>query len=151
MPIRLLVITIVAAGSALLVACGDDEESTGDSQTIAPSAVTVKEDIEVRDFSFSPASLEATLGNTVELSLKNEGEQDHTFTIDEFVVDEELPAGEESSLEFTPNEPGEFNYYCRFHPDRMQGSIRIARPGEAPPGDEPEPTEDSSDGGGFGY
>jgi plastocyanin len=140
------------AGIAWL-ACGSDEETTDDSQTIEPSAVTVQEEITLADFSISPSVVEATLGNKIEVALKNDGEADHTFTIDEFFVDEELSAGDESDVTFTPNQPGEFTYYCRIHPDSMQGSIRIARPGEEAPGGDAEesPTEDPDGGGGYGY
>jgi plastocyanin len=155
MRFRLVILSVVSALLAsLAIACGDDEEESGDSQTIEPSAVTVEEEVDIADFSFTPNVIEATLGNTVALSLKNDGEQDHTFTIDEFVVDEEVAAGSDSDVEFVPNEAGEFTYYCRFHPGDMQGAIRIARQGEEVPGGDAEasPTEDTSGGGGgIGY
>jgi plastocyanin len=137
---------------ALLTACGGEEESTDGAQD-EPASVTVREDIEIGDYFFEPNIIEATMGNTVEVSLTNEGEQDHTFTLDELLVDEAVAAGEDAEVTFVPNEPGEFTFYCTIHPEEMQGALRIARPGEAPPGGDVEesPTEDASDGGGFGY
>jgi plastocyanin len=148
----LALVTILAALG--LAACGgDDEETVGDSQTIEPSAVTVEEDVELGDFFIEPGVIEATLGNQVALSLENTGEEAHTFTIDEFFVDEPVPAGEDAEVEFIPNEAGEFNYYCKIHPEGMRGALRIARPGEDPPGGETEPTDspEEENSGGFGY
>jgi plastocyanin len=148
---RLVALLAATALAPLALACGGDEE-TSDSQTIEPSAVTVEQDIEVGDLFFKPEAIDATLGNTIVATLASEAEQTHTFTIDEFLVDEQVDAGNNTEVTFTPNEPGEFTFYCRIHPETMQGTLRIARPGEQLPSGEAEesPTEDASDGG-YGY
>jgi plastocyanin len=78
------------------------------------------------------------------VELANDGDEKHTFTVNEFLVDEELASGEDADVSFTPNEPGEFTFFCRIHPDTMQGTIRVARSREAP-------GETPTDGGGSGF
>lgn len=109
--------------AALAVACGDSDESSGtgsDSET--PEAIEVT----AKDFSFTPAKLKGVVGRVLEVTLKNSGGTTHTFTIDEFNVDAEVASRTETTVLVTPAEPGEFNYYCRFHQGRgMQGAITV--------------------------
>jgi plastocyanin len=142
---------ILLAAAAFGAACSDDEEATPpDDQTEAPETIEVEMTLE--DFSFAPASINADLGDEVFVELANDGDEEHTFTINEFFVDETLASGEDRDVTFTPDEPGEFTFFCRNH-DSMQGSIRIARPGEAAqPTDEAEQTDaPDTDPGGIGY
>ena len=135
---------VVIAAAVVVSACSDDEASpSGDQQTEAPQTIDVEMTLE--DFDFSPASINLDLGDEVFVELANDGDEEHTFTIDEFFVDETLASGEDRDVTFTPNEPGEFTFYCKNHPDTMQGSLRVARPGEAA-----QPTEDDDEGGGAG-
>jgi len=153
MILRYLVPLLLASATVLLASCSDDDEeaSPGDGQTQEP-AETIQVEMTIEDFSFDPAVIDADLGDEISIELANDGEQAHTFTISELVVDQTLESGQDIDVTFTPDEPGEFTYYCRIHRDRMQGALRIAGPGEEPPGGDADasPTG-SSDGGGFGY
>lgn len=105
---------------AALACGGDDEADIGSAATPSPQIVEVT----AKDFSFVPAKLRGTVGAPIEITLKNAGQAAHTFTIDEFNVDTEVAPGEETTLTVLPAEPGEFNYYCRFHEGRgMRGAI----------------------------
>jgi plastocyanin len=148
---HLIALLIVVVAASAILACSDDEEaSPPDDQTEAPETIEVEMTLE--DFSYAPASINADLGDEVFVELANDGDEEHTFTINEFFVDETLASGEDRDVTFTPDEPGEFTFFCRNH-DNMQGSIRIARPGEAAqPTDEAEETDaPDNDPGGIGY
>ena len=145
MILRYPTLMLLAAATALSAACGDDDAlGPGSEQTEAP--VTLDVEMTIEDFSFDPAVIDINLGDEIAMELANDGDEKHTFTVNEFLVDEELDSGEDADLSFTPNEPGEFTFFCRIHPDTMQGTIRVARSGEAP-------GETQTDGGGpgFGY
>jgi plastocyanin len=125
------------------LACGsDDEESPGDG---AEDGATPQEvEVAARDFAFAPTNLTGAVGEPIEITLTNTGETLHTFTIDEYNVDVEVPAGEKATFDVLPSEPGEFNYYCRFHQAQgMFGAISTTGEGvgdEA--GDEPTSAPD---------
>jgi plastocyanin len=106
-----------------VIACGSDEEATdqgGAATEVAPSEVEVT----AADFSFAPTKLTGNVGREIEVTLANTGDAPHTFTIDEYNVDVEIAAGEEMIVTVIPSEPGEFNFYCRFHQAQgMQGAI----------------------------
>jgi len=99
-----------------------------------------------------PAKLRGTVSAPIEITLKNTGQVSHTFTIDEFNVDTEVAAGEKTTVTVLPSEPGEFNYYCRFHEGRgMRGAITTtgedgSGAGAASPSDPPP-----DDTNGYGY
>jgi plastocyanin len=126
-----------------LIACGGGEEDAGGS---AKNELTpIELDITARDFAFDPADLTGSVGQNIEVTLANTGSAPHTFTIDEYNVDEEVPAGEEVSFTILPSEPGEFNFYCRFHQDQGMFGAIIATGEESAAPDEPVAEETPDD------
>ena len=88
-------------------------------------------EVELDDFYFGPTYTKAEAGSTVTLSLLNEGDAAHTFTIDSLDVDEEVQPGDSVEVEVTLPDSGAVRYYCRFHADRgMQGAF-YANEGDA--------------------
>src|SRR5436190_24210850 len=90
----------LAAGILVLGACGSGSSSASKSKTTtAPASVPVQltgkvtdkgtkdvsgkstVEVEADDYYFNPTFLKATPGATLDVSLKNEGKQVHTFTI----------------------------------------------------------------------
>jgi plastocyanin len=72
--------------------------------------------VELDDFYFEPTVLEGEAGQTLTVTMFNEGDAPHTFTIDELQVDEELQPGDEDvTAEVTFPDSGALVFYCRFH------------------------------------
>jgi len=114
-------VAIVSIPLAALACGGDDEAVVGGNGTASSPQLV---ELTAKDFSFVPAKLRGTVSAPIEITLKNTGQVSHTFTIDEFNVDTEVAAGEKTTVTVLPSEPGEFNYYCRFHEGRgMRGAI----------------------------
>jgi plastocyanin len=143
----------VQAAAAILAialaafACGDDDTGGESAATASPQII----EMTAKDFSFVPPKLRGTVGAAIEITLKNTGTAAHTFTIDEFNVDTEVAAGQETTLTMLPAEPGEFNYYCRFHEGAgMRGAITtttedLSGGGADSPSDSPEADADGYD------
>ena len=113
-------ISLALAFVALVgAACGS--EDTGSTAPEDGGAATQVE-ITAADFAFSPTSISADAGQEIEVTLINDDDTEHSFTIDN-VVDFEAAGGEEASDSFTaPDATVEF--YCRYHPD-MRGEVSI--------------------------
>jgi plastocyanin len=147
--LKITVSIVVIAALLAAVACGGDEE-TSDAGSADVDAVPTEVEVAVTDFAFAPTRLTGSVGQDLEVTLTNTGEAPHTFTIDEYNVDVEVAAGDETTVTVLPSEPGEFNYYCRFHESQgMLGAITTAAEGAALP-EQPtdaadEPTEEPSD------
>ncbi len=119
----LLVILIFAA------ACGSSPEVSTDTVTDVSLVAT--------DIAFNVTRLEVPANQAVRLTLENSGALEHDFSIreidvrdvhtaegeaDDHAMSEDvheldlhvaaLPGGGRGTLEFTPTEPGEYEYYC---------------------------------------
>jgi len=122
-----LVATVLLPAAGILAACsGGDEGSSVPAGSSQPPASTARLSLQAKDAYFEPADLTATFGQGAEVTVKNAGKLPHTFTIDELRVDQEIAPGKTVTLKLSPAEPGEFNFYCRFHVGSgMRGSIRV--------------------------
>lgn len=117
----------------LATACGGDEQPAGGGDQEGGGTVQIAgeqandhgtEDVagmsdlemELDDFYFEPTILQGEAGQTLTLSLFNEGDAPHTFTIEDQGVDEVLDPGQEDvTVEVTFPDSGEVVFICRFH------------------------------------
>jgi plastocyanin len=113
---RYLGLPLVAI-ALVLSSCGDDSSDGGGTPAIKQVEVTAA------DLSFDTASISAEPGESVELTLTNSDDTEHSFTIDD-VIDVETEGGEEASDTFTATE-GTYKFYCRYHPDQMNGELTV--------------------------
>ncbi len=121
---RLRTAGALAAALLVLAACGGDGDGfeTGgggdEGTTLEVSAV---------DNSFEPSSLSAAAGGEVTVEVTNDGENPHTFTIDDPEVDTStIAAGESASVAFTMPETA-VTFYCAIHgEDKMSGTIETS-------------------------
>ncbi len=64
-----------------------------------------------KQFEFSPKQIKVSAGDTVRLTIKNL-DVAHGFAINEFNVNQSLPAGKTTTLEFTADKKGVYRFYC---------------------------------------
>lgn len=117
---------VLSAVFLLAGACGGDEPEGTAGGADAGSADALPITVTATDFAFQPDALEGHATHTVDLTFVNEGDTEHSFTIDEMDVDVEAEGGEEATTTFTPEETGTFEFYCTYHPDQMRGEIEIS-------------------------
>jgi plastocyanin len=144
------VLSVLLTGS-LLASCGDDDDtSTGSASGSGSASSPAAEapvslpgdvndhgagdvgdsgtlDLELDDEYFAPTFVDAPAGSTVEVSLENEGDEPHTFTIDGTDVDEQVAPGAKATVEVTLPDSGSLRFYCRFHVGSgMQGAFVVS-------------------------
>lgn len=80
--------------------------------------------VAAQDVFFEPTFVRAEPGQTVTVTVTNEGTIDHTFTIEDQDIDEVLAPGDETTVKVTVPD-GEFaRFVCRFHiAGGMQGAL----------------------------
>ena len=156
------VLALAAAMALLAVSCGgDDSSSTSTEPPLVALDGTVnnhgtkdlgtatKLDVELADLYFAPTFIKAKPGSSVDISLKNEGEARHSFTIDETSTNVELDAGQSSSVKVTLPASGALAFYCSFHRGSgMQGAFSVSAVAAAPGA---TTTTVASSSGGAGY
>lgn len=122
-------LALLAAGSLLLAACGDDDTdaATGDATAEEPSddasgSAAGPVELAISDFAYAPAELTARPG--AEIAISNDDTTAHTATAEDGAFDSgSIATGESGSLT-APDEPGEYAYICSFHPF-MKGTLTV--------------------------
>jgi plastocyanin len=80
----------------------------------------------VDDFFFEPTVLEGEAGQSVILEVVNEGEAQHTVTVDALQIDETVAPDARMSIEVTLPQSGALLLYCRFHQSQgMLGALSV--------------------------
>jgi Cupredoxin-like domain len=149
--IRMLILS--AAGPLLLLAAcsssGDNATTTPKaSQTTSasgaqPQAITVT----AVDFSLSPVTITASAGQVINVSFKNNGSTQHSFTVG--TADVALAAGGASSSGSFTAFAQTVEFHCKFHPTQMKGTITISGSNSNNTGATSTPA--AAIGGGMGY
>ena len=85
-----------------------------------------KTEVELDDFYFKPTVLEGKAGEKVTLELKNEGNTEHSFTIDSQGIDKDIQPGDEAEVTVTIPKSGVVSFYCKFHKSSgMAGALAV--------------------------
>jgi len=114
---RIARFTIVIAAVALLgAACGGDDGGNGGDGGGTTDSVTMV------DNEFQPSSFTAA---STTLTVTNEGEALHSFTLAEGGIDQDVQAGEDASIDLSGLDAGTYDFTCKYHPE-MTGSLTIA-------------------------
>lgn len=133
--IRKLSIPLVAL-VLLAGACAEEDPDT--------DAQEQSMEIEAFDFYYETETLLVEPGAVVTLTLENGGGVAHSVTVPDLDFEVEAQSGNTVDSTFTaPSRPGSLDFYCKFHPDEMEGVISIG--GAEEPLEEDVDVEDDDD------
>jgi plastocyanin len=116
----------IAIGSALLTltlmsaACGGGDDGSGDG---GGDGGTADVTLTVKDFAFDPATLEVAAGEHT-LTITNTGSHEHSFTLDDDSVSQDVEPGGSATVTFDATET--IGFHCKYHPDQMKGTLTVA-------------------------
>jgi plastocyanin len=109
----------IVAAALVLGACGGGGDTGGDGGGGGGGASSLT----MVDNAFEPADL--TVASGTELQLSNEGQAPHTFTVQGDGIDEEVEAGQSSSVTIDL-EAGDYDFICEFHEAQgMTGTLTV--------------------------
>jgi len=91
--------------------------TSGSLGVLAESDVVRQKAMEVQlnDDYFNPETITIPSGKTTTLILKNEGQKEHTFTVEKLGIDAEVQPGKEKTITVKPQNPGTYELICRYH------------------------------------
>ena len=120
---------LLALVALLGVACGggdDGGEEGGDDA--APVEAEAEDEggavtLTAVNFAFDPATLTAASGSTIDFT--NEDDAEHSFTIDDSDVDEDVDGGASTTVDLGSLEAGTYDFYCKYHKDSMTGTLEV--------------------------
>ncbi len=99
-----LLALIFVALAALVVACGGGGSSGGGGGQNVTITGT--------DFKFDPATINATAGQTINVTLKNNGQSRHTFVLKEANVNIGADPGQTATASFKAPAAGTYQFIC---------------------------------------
>lgn len=97
-----MVIGVIASGSLSVLA---------ESDVVRQKAM----EVQLNDDYFNPETITIPSGKTITLILKNEGQKEHTFTVEKLGIDAEVQPGKEKTITVKPQNPGTYELICRYH------------------------------------
>ena len=125
---RVVLSAVLAAAALALAACGSDEPTVpqpGDVvETIEEGLAEAVPPIATVDNNFAPSNFAAPAGQQITLTITNNGQNSHSFTIDSLAVDTGvLEPGQQAQVTFTMPDQ-EVQFYCTVHgAEVMSGTI----------------------------
>jgi len=84
--------------------------------------------IVTQDFKFVPNALTAKAGQAITVTIKNNGQAEHNFSIDSLKVDKDIEKGESATVTFTPTQAGGIEFFCKYHKasNGMTGTLTVS-------------------------
>jgi len=148
-PLLIVVIVIIVAAVGVMLWLGSNKTATQQTTTakVAPTQAMMKEEpthatgsgqaatpsatgdntmqqaitVEAGSYYFKPNVIQVKKGEPVKITITNKGGF-HDFAIDAFSVKSEMiPSGGSTTVEFTPDKTGSFEFYCSVGNHRAMG------------------------------
>lgn len=101
-----------------MAACSDD------SGNEPPAGGGADQTMTIADFTFDPSTLTVPSGQEVTVEVTNNDDVEHSFTLDDDAVSQDVEAGESATV--TLNLTEGIGWHCEYHPDQMKGTITVS-------------------------
>jgi plastocyanin len=119
---RLLALTFSVA--LLMAACGSDDGSNGSNGSSDGGDASGDRTMTITDFTYDPDTLELPSGQEITLQVTNNDDVEHSFTLDDDSVSQDIESGDTQSVTLNLSEG--IGWHCEYHPDQMTGTITIS-------------------------
>jgi plastocyanin len=111
----------VSSIALLMTACSSDDGTDGSTDTGGGGG---DQTITISDFTFDPDTLTVPSGQDATIEVTNEDDVEHSFTLDDDSVSQDIEGGESQSV--TLNLTEGIGWHCEYHPDQMTGTITVS-------------------------
>ena len=137
---RRMVIGVLVGVLALVAAgCGggdDDGGGSASATTAAPETTAAPtttaagggEDelqLTASGTAWDKTSLDMTSGAEVRVEVTNQDTIKHNFTFAEANADQDVEGGEDATATFTAPAAGSYEFFCKYHPSAMRGTVTV--------------------------
>ena len=134
---RSLRVAVAALAGALLLTaagCGGDEGggAGGDASATTAAATTTTggggEDelkLTAQGIRWDTTTLQLTSGASYRVEVTNEDSVRHNFTFEQASADTDVAGGENATVTFTAPAAGSYEFFCKYHPQGMRGTVTV--------------------------
>jgi plastocyanin len=161
----LLILAAAGCGSSSSSSSGTTTESSGgggsggrkaiagvEANDHGTKTVSKETEVELDDYYFEPTVIQGKAGQKVTLELKNEGQVEHSFTLDAQHIDKTIGPGEDAKVTVTIPASGAVSFYCKFHKSEgMAGALAVEGQGAGGSMPGSTTTTQTTTGKGYGY
>ena len=109
------VFVAVTAGVVLAGCGGGGTKKTTATEGASNGGGGATVNLVAKDFMFEPTTITATAGKPVTVTIKNEGQAEHNFSIESLKVNKDIEKGESQTVTFTPTQSGSIQFFCEYH------------------------------------
>jgi plastocyanin len=132
-----MVIGVLVGALALVAAgCGGGDDNGGGSasaatETTAAPATTggggggTEIQLTASGTAWDKTSLDMTSGAGVKVEVTNQDTIEHNFTFAEAGANQDVEGGEDATVTFTAPAAGSYEFFCKYHPSAMRGSVTV--------------------------
>jgi plastocyanin len=132
-----LVIGVLVGVLALAAAgCGggdDDGSASATTETTSAPATTAaggggggnEFKLTASGTAWDTTSLDMSAGAEVSVEVSNQDSIEHNFTFAEANADQDVEGGEDATVRFTAPAAGSYEFFCKFHPQAMRGTVTV--------------------------
>lgn len=122
-------LAVVACGSTTAAPSTGSQPATGEPSATSSAVASGPEapiTLVAREFAFEPTAIQVPSRAHVVLTFVNRGSTAHSFTPSNGVaVSVEAEAGQTQTLSFHVPNSATISFHCKYHPDRMQGTLTV--------------------------
>jgi plastocyanin len=136
---RVVVIGVLVGVLALVAAgCGGgDDDGGGGGATAAPETTAAPAttaaggggenelQLTASGTAWDKTSLDMTSGAEVRVEVTNQDTIEHNFTFAEAGADQDVEGGEDATASFTAPAAGSYEFFCKYHPSAMRGTVTV--------------------------
>jgi plastocyanin len=94
---------------------GDKANDHGSKVVSGSSSLELEADNEGNEYYFDPTVLSGKPGQKLTLTVKNEGDTTHNFSLDAQNINQDVQSGKEITVTVTFPKSGDLEFYCAFH------------------------------------
>jgi plastocyanin len=121
------VLALAAAGCG----GGDDDGGSASATTAAPETTAAggggenEFKLVASGTAWDTDSLDMTAGAEVSVEVTNEDSVEHNFTFAEAGANQDVEGGEDATVSFTAPAAGSYEFFCKYHPQAMRGTVTV--------------------------
>jgi plastocyanin len=130
--LRVAVTALVGVLILTATGCGDEGGNPGGdasaTTTPATTAAGGGEDelkLTAQGIKWDTTTLQLTSGASYRVEVTNEDSVRHNFTFEQASADTDVAGGENATVTFTAPAAGSYEFFCKFHPQGMRGTVTV--------------------------
>jgi plastocyanin len=136
-----LVVGVLVGVLALAAAgCGGDDDGGGSASATTAAPETTAEPtttaaaggggenefkLVASGTAWDTTSLDMTAATEVSVEVTNEDSFEHNFTFAEAKANQDVEGGEDATVTFTAPAAGSYEFFCKYHPQAMRGTVTV--------------------------